>query len=137
MKSCIIFIAVSLALWNPLLALGRGGRLLVVIGYRQKGGFSKTRVGEILGLDASSILDDLLSAQRIAGHTSPATTRIYDRSGDRLTRQDIERVQIGKKHEIKYREFSLPKKGALWSQDVPAVPTTILHVSIWRKLPMG
>jgi hypothetical protein len=35
--------------------------LLVTIGYRQKGGVSKTRVGEILGLDASSILDDLLS----------------------------------------------------------------------------
>ena len=35
--------------------------LLVIIGYRQKGGVSKTRVGEILGLDASSILDDLLS----------------------------------------------------------------------------
>ena len=35
--------------------------LLVVIGYRQKGGVSKRRVGEILGLDASSILDDLLS----------------------------------------------------------------------------
>src|SRR5271170_120852 len=35
--------------------------LLVVIGYRQKGGVSKTRVGEILGLDASSMLDDLLS----------------------------------------------------------------------------
>ena len=35
--------------------------LLVVIGYRQKGGVSKTRVGEILGLAASSILDDLLS----------------------------------------------------------------------------
>jgi chromosome segregation and condensation protein ScpB len=35
--------------------------LLVTIGYRQKGGASKTRVGEILGLDASSILDDLLS----------------------------------------------------------------------------
>jgi hypothetical protein len=34
--------------------------LLVTIGYRQKGGVSKTRVGEILGLDASSILDDLL-----------------------------------------------------------------------------
>ena len=29
--------------------------------YRQKGGVSKARVGEILGLDASSILDDLLS----------------------------------------------------------------------------
>ena len=35
--------------------------LLVVIGYRRKGGVSKRRVGEILGLDASSYLDDLLS----------------------------------------------------------------------------
>ena len=35
--------------------------LLVVIGYRRKGGVSKTRVGEILGLDASPILDDLMS----------------------------------------------------------------------------
>ena len=35
--------------------------LLIVIGYRQRGGVSKTRVGEILGLEASSILDDLLS----------------------------------------------------------------------------
>ena len=35
--------------------------LLVVIGYRQKGGVSKSRVGEILGLEASFILDDLLS----------------------------------------------------------------------------
>ena len=35
--------------------------LLVIIGYHQKGGVSKTRVGEILGLEASSILDDLLS----------------------------------------------------------------------------
>jgi chromosome segregation and condensation protein ScpB len=35
--------------------------LLVVIGYRKKGGVSKSRVGEILGLEASSILDDLLS----------------------------------------------------------------------------
>ena len=40
-------------------------------------------------------------AQRIAGHTSPSTTRIYDRSGDRLTlEEEIERVQIGKKQEI-------------------------------------
>ena len=31
--------------------------LLVVIGYRQKGGVSRSRVGEILGLEASSILD--------------------------------------------------------------------------------
>ena len=35
--------------------------LLVVIGYRRKGGVFKARVGEILGLDASSYLDDLLS----------------------------------------------------------------------------
>jgi len=35
--------------------------LLVVIGYRRKGGVSKARVGEILGLDAASYLDDLLS----------------------------------------------------------------------------
>ena len=35
--------------------------LLVTIGYRRKGGVSKTRVGEILGLEVSSLLDDLLS----------------------------------------------------------------------------
>jgi hypothetical protein len=37
--------------------------LLVTIGYRQKGGVSKARVGEILGLDASSILDDRRSRE--------------------------------------------------------------------------
>ena len=35
--------------------------LLVTIGYRQKGGVSKTRVGEILGLEAAFYLDELLS----------------------------------------------------------------------------
>ena len=35
--------------------------LLVVMGYRQKGGVTKTRVGEILGMEASPYLDDLLS----------------------------------------------------------------------------
>ena len=35
--------------------------LLVVMGHRRKGGVSKARVGEILGLEASSYLDDLLS----------------------------------------------------------------------------
>jgi hypothetical protein len=39
--------------------------LLVTIGYRRKGGVSKARVGEILGLDASSLLDDLLSHCRV------------------------------------------------------------------------
>jgi hypothetical protein len=37
---------------------------------------------------------------RIAGHTSPATNRIYDRSGNRLTLEEIERAQIGKKQEV-------------------------------------
>jgi hypothetical protein len=35
--------------------------LLVVMGHRRKGGVSKARVGEILGLEAPSLLDDLLS----------------------------------------------------------------------------
>ena len=35
--------------------------LLVVIGNRQKGGVSKTRVGEILRLETSSYLDYLLA----------------------------------------------------------------------------
>ena len=35
--------------------------LLVVIGYRRKGGISKTRGGGILRLEASFYLDDLLS----------------------------------------------------------------------------
>jgi hypothetical protein len=39
--------------------------LLVVMGYRQKGGVSRSRVGEILGLEAASILDDLLSQELI------------------------------------------------------------------------
>jgi hypothetical protein len=43
---------------------------------------------------------NVTSRMWIAGHTSPATTRIYDRSGDRLTLEEIERVQIGKKQEI-------------------------------------
>jgi hypothetical protein len=36
-------------------------------------------------------------AQQIAGHESSSTTRIYDRSRDRLTIEEIERVQIGEK----------------------------------------
>ena len=39
-------------------------------------------------------------AQKIAGHKSPSTTRIYDRSGDSLTIEEIERVQIGQKKGI-------------------------------------
>src|SRR5271166_1875001 len=39
-------------------------------------------------------------ARQIAGHKSSSTTRIYDRSRDRLTIEEIERVQIGQKQEI-------------------------------------
>ena len=44
--------------------------LLVVIGYRRKGGVSKTRVGEILGLDASAYLEDLSRQELI--YSDPA-----------------------------------------------------------------
>jgi len=39
-------------------------------------------------------------AQQIAGHKSSSTTRIYDRSLDRLTIEEIERVQIGQKRQV-------------------------------------
>jgi hypothetical protein len=48
--------------------------LLVVIGYRRKGGVSKARVGEILSLDPSldpsSYLDDLLRQEHHSGGES-------------------------------------------------------------------
>jgi integrase/recombinase XerD len=53
--------------------------------------FRATGVTEYMNSGAQS-----RSRQRIAGHTSPSTTRIYDRSGDQLTLEEIERVQIGK-----------------------------------------
>jgi hypothetical protein len=39
--------------------------LLVVIGHRRKGGVSKTRIGEILGLEASAYLDELLRLELV------------------------------------------------------------------------
>jgi chromosome segregation and condensation protein ScpB len=39
--------------------------LLVVIGHRRKGGVSKTRIGEILKLDPSPVLDDLLAQELV------------------------------------------------------------------------
>jgi hypothetical protein len=39
--------------------------LLVVIGHRQKGGVSKTRIGEILQFDAGSYLDELLKIKLV------------------------------------------------------------------------
>jgi hypothetical protein len=44
--------------------------LLVVIGHRRKGGVSKTRVGEILGLDASACLEELRRLELV--YTDPS-----------------------------------------------------------------
>ena len=43
--------------------------LLVVIGYRRKGGVSRTRIGEILGLEAASYLEDLRKKELV--YTAP------------------------------------------------------------------
>ena len=43
--------------------------LLVVIGYRHKGGVSKTRIGEILGLEAAPYLEDLRKKELV--YTAP------------------------------------------------------------------
>jgi hypothetical protein len=40
----------------------------------------------------------LETAQRIAGHSQLSTTKIYDRSRDRLTLSEIERVSFGGQH---------------------------------------
>jgi chromosome segregation and condensation protein ScpB len=43
--------------------------LLVVIGYRRKGGVSRTRIGEILGLEAAPYLEDLRKKELV--YTAP------------------------------------------------------------------
>jgi chromosome segregation and condensation protein ScpB len=43
--------------------------LLVVIGYRKKGGVSPTRIGEILGLEAAPYLEDLCKKELV--YTAP------------------------------------------------------------------
>jgi chromosome segregation and condensation protein ScpB len=43
--------------------------LLVVIGYRHKGGVSRTRIGEILGLEAAPYLEDLCKKELV--YTAP------------------------------------------------------------------
>jgi len=37
---------------------------------------------------------NLETAQRIAGHSSPRTTKLYDRRHDEVTLDEIERIQI-------------------------------------------
>jgi hypothetical protein len=44
---------------------GHKAVLLVVIGHRRKGGVSKTRIGELLGLDAAPYLDELVRLQLV------------------------------------------------------------------------
>ena len=50
-------------------------------------------------------------AQRIAGHTSPATTRIYDRSGDQLTLQEIESVDREETGDLNLAPEAFPRLG--------------------------
>jgi hypothetical protein len=47
-------------------------------------------------MNAGGTLD---MARRIAGHCQLSTTKIYDRSHDRLTLDEIERVDIGEREE--------------------------------------
>jgi hypothetical protein len=47
------------------LSEGHKAVLLVVIGHRRKGGVSKTRIAEILALDPSPFLDDLLRQEPV------------------------------------------------------------------------
>jgi len=47
------------------LSQGAKAVLLVVIGHRRKGGVSKTRIAEILALDPSPLLDDLLRQELV------------------------------------------------------------------------
>jgi hypothetical protein len=49
--------------------------LLVVIGHRRKGGVSRTRIGDILGLDASCYLDDLARLQLV--YADPAREILF------------------------------------------------------------
>jgi integrase/recombinase XerD len=56
-------------------------------------------------------------AQRIAGHTSPATTRIYDRSGDQLTLKRSRECRSGK-----HKRFEFPTP-SLQVSFIPAVAT--------------
>jgi chromosome segregation and condensation protein ScpB len=51
---------------NTLLTEEAKAVLLVVIGYRKKGGVSKTRIGEILGLEAAPYLEDLCKKELVS-----------------------------------------------------------------------
>jgi chromosome segregation and condensation protein ScpB len=54
---------------NTLLTEEAKAVLLVVIGYRKKGGVSRTRIGEILGLEAAPYLEDLCKKELV--YTAP------------------------------------------------------------------
>jgi len=47
------------------------------------------------GITALLINDGRIEkAQTIAGHSSPRTTKLYDRSGDEITLDEVERIAI-------------------------------------------
>ena len=68
-------------------------------------------------------------AQRIAGHTSPATTRIYDRSGDRLTlKRSRERQRSQTRHNYRLANSGTRTGLRAWSSSrstkTPSSPGT-------------
>jgi hypothetical protein len=80
-------------------------------------------------------------AQRIAGYTSPATTRIYDRSGDRLTLKRSRECRSGRDKRIEFRAYvpvwidaeSVPGRGVDPTIDVCAINrSTGFSISLQR-----
>ena len=61
----------------------------LVIGWRQKSGFRATGITNFIENGGS-----VEKAQQIAAHRDVRTTKLYDRSSEELTLDEIERVKI-------------------------------------------
>jgi len=55
------------------------------------GQFASTRSGITAYLEAGGTLEN---AQAMAAHESPRTTKLYDRTGDEITLDEVERITI-------------------------------------------
>ena len=64
---------------------------------RQVQGLARRRVRRARATGITAYLSNggtLEHAQRIAGHSSPKTTKLYDRTADTVTLDEIERIVI-------------------------------------------
>jgi hypothetical protein len=52
--------------------------------------YSFARLNAVLELKA----DDYYHAQQMAGHESPRTTKLYDRTKDEITLSEVERIRL-------------------------------------------